>query len=539
MSNSNIPLEVREFNNKNDRKPVMLLPVRLETRFVKVKHVYRPEPNEGSPFYDDKTELWVRIYPDDISITTHEDGLSAPEIEAGKTYWQTYFEANGDSNLHLGAWRQLCVAHGPQRAAYVARQTQPTQFNPQDSTFSGPPVIDMQADKDGAWTQAPQTFAMPDRFVIILHRRNTAHDLQRSFHVCEPILGPLQVGPDPLGEDGFKDDVIEGELDFPDGMKWMADFEEAERVGMALRIRFGPEDSQKIENLVALGLNLQDSAADALEKVKELFENHRYTNGLSIIPQGTPTNNTAESGAGYQEDALGIDAMFEAERGALRYQDTEDPLLRKDGQWLADALGLDREQIGHLPHSDGTDIAETLNMNTALWPTTLRFYLENMMYPSLDEDTLNQTGAFFSRYVSGRGHIPAIRIGDQPYGILATSNFKAWSYSDLQHEFHQGMIIFFLKGMHSAWSNLVNNIPSLATGNVTEADEELLSVIGLHASSIEFHQRFLAGEDFLENLKSAANVGDTAVQGPENGSSQTQLTDGGHVFPAISSILNT
>jgi len=45
------------------RTPLLLLPVHLETRFV------------DSPA--GLSELWVRIYPDQISINTHEPELTA------------------------------------------------------------------------------------------------------------------------------------------------------------------------------------------------------------------------------------------------------------------------------------------------------------------------------------------------------------------------------------------------------------------------------------------------------------------------------
>src|SRR5688572_5182806 len=56
----------------DDRTPFLLLPVRLETIFVPVQS---------------GTELWVRIYPDDIAIHTHERVLTGSEVTAGELYW--------------------------------------------------------------------------------------------------------------------------------------------------------------------------------------------------------------------------------------------------------------------------------------------------------------------------------------------------------------------------------------------------------------------------------------------------------------------
>ena len=69
--------------------PVLLLPVRLETRFI-----------DGA----NGPELWVRIYPDQIAIDTHEPALTAAEQTAGEAYWNeaiTHSVENiGSSDVH-------------------------------------------------------------------------------------------------------------------------------------------------------------------------------------------------------------------------------------------------------------------------------------------------------------------------------------------------------------------------------------------------------------------------------------------------------
>jgi hypothetical protein len=72
----------------------------------------------------DVHELRVRIYPDDLFVHTHETGLTADEIEAGRVFWQTHHVAQ-DERARLGAWRALCRAHGTRRAAWIARTLTP------------------------------------------------------------------------------------------------------------------------------------------------------------------------------------------------------------------------------------------------------------------------------------------------------------------------------------------------------------------------------------------------------------------------------
>jgi len=64
--------------NLTDKIPFLLMPVRIETRFV---------TGGISP------ELWLRIYPDEISVHTHEKLLTETEVTKGEAYWLAFFEA--------------------------------------------------------------------------------------------------------------------------------------------------------------------------------------------------------------------------------------------------------------------------------------------------------------------------------------------------------------------------------------------------------------------------------------------------------------
>ncbi|MGL5892570.1 MAG: hypothetical protein ACRC3B_21945, partial [Bacteroidia bacterium] len=117
----------------NDAIPVALLPVRVETRFMTIKHIRNnkaylndneairtdddvatanaidrteamqdtaPQFVQGdlqpAPVLEsvaDKHELWVRIYPDDIAIHTHENLLAQDEYAAAKIYWEEVWRA--------------------------------------------------------------------------------------------------------------------------------------------------------------------------------------------------------------------------------------------------------------------------------------------------------------------------------------------------------------------------------------------------------------------------------------------------------------
>lgn len=78
----------------------------------------------GFQFVDQRerqNELWLRIYPDDLFVHTHEKAMTASELESAKRYWKIVWAVDSDKDLVLGAWRNLVASYGSNRAAWVAK----------------------------------------------------------------------------------------------------------------------------------------------------------------------------------------------------------------------------------------------------------------------------------------------------------------------------------------------------------------------------------------------------------------------------------
>src|SRR5262245_27560947 len=104
--------------------PLVLLPVRLETRFFML-------PAGGA-------ELRVRVYPDKIQLDSHEIDLTADEQIWGQHYWQQDWAAGGNTSARADAWRQLADRFGARRAAWIVRSLTPTNLAQRPAT---PPVF--------------------------------------------------------------------------------------------------------------------------------------------------------------------------------------------------------------------------------------------------------------------------------------------------------------------------------------------------------------------------------------------------------------
>ena len=75
----------------SDQYPVLLLPLRLETRFKR--------DAGGQP------QLWVRIYPEACLVDTFEPALTEQEITNAQAFWAAVWRAAGDEALEREAWR--------------------------------------------------------------------------------------------------------------------------------------------------------------------------------------------------------------------------------------------------------------------------------------------------------------------------------------------------------------------------------------------------------------------------------------------------
>ena len=472
----------------DDRMPILLLPVRLETRFKEV---------------DGSNELWVRVFPDEVAVTTHEKVLTEREEVHGRAYWKALRNATGDE-ARKAAWQALADRFGANRAAWVALQTKPLNWStpppPTDADLRFP---DHQVTKPDSWTQAPHSLVMPDRFVLMGYR---AGNLVRTL-VGKQVSDMLVLGPAPLEDEdkpSITRDPADNRLQYGEEFRWVTDFHLAVERGLAFRL---PLDAMEANNgfdqLLVVGLKLSADEADGQKLVEDLIENHHYSaKGFSLVRQGSATNNTDNDGSGFSSNDWLHDVSHYVESGAPLFTRESDSYKASDGQRLAEYLGINYEPLQHVRNSDATDHAEALAMNKALYAGTLGYYLHSMLNEVMSDATIADLRQLFTEHVTGRGPVPAIRVGNQPYGILLTSAFAKWTYPRFARLPFEEQVRRVLQHLYEQWQTLKPQLKQISkAGNV---GENLMSVLGLQPTSADYYQRVGYSYDYLRNLEEFA-----------------------------------
>ncbi len=346
-----------------------------------------------------------------------------------------------------------------------------------------------------SWTKAPTVMAFPDKLVAVLYNG----PVKRTVLFPYPVKENLAVGPDPslTAEEQIQKDP-NGDIIVNQQLAWMVDFEKSIQAGMGVKINLTPDEATTgFTKLIVIGIRFTSDENASKTLLEKLLTDHFYSkNGFGLLKQGTPTNNTEDEPAGYSwidNPDESYDRIF---KGSEDFELTEEPAHKTDGQKLADLLGINPAALKHVPNAAGKDQLEANAMNTALFPATLGYFMEEMMDPLFSDKEINDTKKFFSDYVSGRGPIPALRIGKQPYAILPISVYSKLKFSDTIFR-NPGAVLngsyltklhHLIMKMDTTWDSMVSKVAYI--GKAGDPHQILLDVVGLHANSVEFHQRY-------------------------------------------------
>jgi hypothetical protein len=456
------------------RTPLLLLPVNIETRFMSTGN---------------QQELWVRIYPDQIAINSHEPELTAQEITDGTSYWDAVWSAGlppASLDAVQAPWRGLASLYGAPRAAWIALEmtpsnlsSQPTAATPQGGTPSPAPIYPKPATRDSSWEKPALAALLPDSWTVVLEKSATTSTFRGGT-----ISSNLAVGLTP-GAGAFPPGSP-----VDSGLQWLVDFNEALAAGMALKIPLTAEQhANGFDRIYVYGLRSQGTAAD----FAALIDAHHYTDGFAFVPQGSPTNNTADASSAFSRQDPDFSISFAVERQSPLNTDGV-----ADGNKFASLLGLDPSYFAHIRYADGHNQQSGTDSVTALWPSTLGYFLDQMMASTFSASQIENARQYVIANAAPRGQIPAFRTGRTPYGVLPVTSLKRYKPTIRPAPPSvEAPLVDFIERLWQVWLDSSDSAPHMQTTG--DPDQQLVAALGMDASSMAFRGRAILGDDFLWN----------------------------------------
>lgn len=422
-------------------EPVALLPVRLETRYS-----------------SDAPLLRVRIFPDDIHIDALDQGVDDKERSAATAYWAAVWDL--DAEPAEDPWALLVATVGARRAPWVAEALRPTNEAERPATPPAFPAVEART------KQPAQVRTLPARF------RAYAFTLLPNGQEALPFIGeggpvrdPLVIAPG-TATDATPIEFSHGIPVLGPDLRWLVEFEEAKAAGMGLEIPL-TRPQQPIERLIVVGVRDDLDPTAGAQRLNELFLAHAFTDGLAFVPQGSPTNNTDTDRSAWSRR---VSPPVPGPTGPA-------PAAGSNAEVLARFLDLPVATFSGLASAGDTEQGDARAMVSALWGTTWEVLFAKLTGPTtpgrgFTTEQREDLRDHAITYLRGRGPIPAIRVGRQPYGVLPAIDLP--HFGVLTTGITQAGLVGFLQNARRLWRSGVQDVPTVMEGDLEETMAEIL-----------------------------------------------------------------
>jgi hypothetical protein len=381
-------IEGIRFNGLKAGKPVLCLPLRIETRFA------NPE----------KPRLLLRIYPERIFVDAHDPRLSKRETEIAQSMAKVVFKKEVSDAEKINIWQECIDTVGPHRARYLAQR------------ISDKSLVAERTDED---SRPSYLRLLPKQWIV------------RGFVAGVKVFEAEQeIDQDALIAASPEADFFNAQgVDKDSPIGWMTSFAAAKKIGMAIEKPLPPAARNGFDQLIVVGEPTAGDAADALgtQLLAQL-----YSVGVGFAPQGMASNNTEETRSGWtpqdRDAALHLARSFPEALQSPPSEPVSTGMLSKPGLFGANRENgtvFENATGASVPrgiaHDTSSDDGMQRDMNNALWPVIWGRYFKTLMSGGGDD--------FFSRddiawirdlcigYMRGGAAIPALRVGKSPYGI--------------------------------------------------------------------------------------------------------------------------
>jgi LysM repeat protein len=370
--------------------------------------------------------------------------------------------------------------------------------------------------EDESWLTVPVLPTLPDYFVVFAY-------------LDDGTVLPGEPGnPIPADLTMLAAQTQNQEELFDEKSRWMVDHLNAKDNGMAVCIE---NLRQKISRLVVVGLK-KTCAQDGQVLLEKLIDSHHYSTGLGFLKYGTPTNNTQTSQSGHSESAEDREGSYEIE---ILGPSSWDPLVGEfrtnNAERLERVLGIETkpeetepeetepETLRYLAFAGDSTDSYAAEIQRALWPVTGERFLRDLLPDTVGADAQSVAEQHFIKYVRASGPLPAIRVGDQPYGILPVTsvrgktdaNPRGWEASPLDNPESDSAVAFdeqlhsILIGLHEKWLDWAadhKRVPRVRRPDEAgdeldyDPDRDLLQILSMEPSSVSYQVRPYVDERF-------------------------------------------
>jgi hypothetical protein len=435
----------------------VLAPLRLEMRFV--------PPNLRT----DGVNQWMlrlRVYPDEFSIRrslappTPDELDRLAEVVAKMFAVPALPEADAFASFAsaVGAGRALALWR-----AYVV------------SDGAGGLTVDREDETAHVPFSVHGPAGLPNRLEVWMIHSDGTRELATTL-----TLDVVGIGKD-LDLALFNDEPTLAAGDLPE--TWWLSYSRAVAVGLGVDLDIGLTPPT-LDALVVLGIGDTDAS--------DLVDAHNATGRMAVLAPGTPTNTVAgEPTTDFGENADTLFALLHADPAAQ--QATSVVLTGLTGRVAPSALpmlGGDLDYFG--PGSLSVQ---------GFWPVLWGRFLRDVTGIG---DTEIPLARWAMRNLAVEGPRPAFRVGEQPYGLLPTSQFAAWVsasddwLADIEAKIREWAI---------PWRAGAAAAARVARGRTAGVDTSgLLDVLGVHVPSRYWEVRAIADLYNLQALRALAGM---------------------------------
>ncbi len=439
------------FDGLRDNVPVLMFPVRIETKFS-----------------SNKTRLRIRVFPDQVGVDAFDPLLTSAETENGLACLAEMKKAQNEKNDPSPIWKAFVGASpNPARAVHVLQTLRKGR----------PPAL--RQDDQVHISKSP---VLPERWCVTAYAKGQIAFEDAGALIPQGLAFSPNITNEDLGAAGLTEDPA---------LKWMFDFNEAKSKGMALDVAVPSFAREEIDELFVVGIVRKDPADSSktltpfkgANTVAKLLAAHHGDSGGAFVPQGSATNNTQEVNTPWSPQRKDLDALYAQEwlNTTPPHTPSKDERLVPAGRLaaaddtpnaasrLAKAMGLRNTTVlSRFEFANSGEDAAMHAMNVLMWPVTWGEVFSTMTNGRSTEHFSDETGEWmrdwFVDRVRGGAALPVFQVGQTPYGVLPVmATTRAFSPAHLTGEPQkQQMLESRLLRMLPDWQQGATHLPQVS-----------------------------------------------------------------------------